>query len=107
MEAKPPRANQLDLAKVTRQYKLELKSHELPQEMQARLEKERLEARNERIKDLILFVAVIIGVASVGGVCIWFVVGPSHSADDKKWAFSVLASIVSAGVGYLTGKGSK
>jgi hypothetical protein len=45
---------------------------------------------------------VLIGLGVICGACL--VVAFVGSAEDKKWAMSVLAAIVSAGVGFIGGK---
>lgn len=63
------------------------------------------DARFERTKDLIVLIAVLLGVGAVLVLCLWIAVGSASSPEDKKWATAILASVVTAGLGYLVGKG--
>jgi hypothetical protein len=49
---------------------------------------------------------VLIGLTVMTFTCLVIALLPGPS-EDKKWAMAVLASIVSAGVGYLGGRASK
>ena len=71
-------------------------------EIESRLRIEEARERHARRKDMILLVAVLIGLGVICGACL--VVAFTGSAEDKKWAMSVIAAIVSAGVGFIGGK---
>ena len=87
--------------------KLKIESPESPAEIRSRLQEQKAEAIHARSKDLLLFRVVLAGVVAVAGLCLWVALGPGHTPDDKKWSTSILTSMVSAGVGYLTGKAVK
>jgi hypothetical protein len=78
--------------------KLEFSRPETPEEHRARLFKMYVDMGKELI--IALFVAVGVGVV------LWYCVQlmESGSPDDKKWAQTVLAGAVTAGLGYLIGK---
>lgn len=57
-----------------------------------------------QIKDVVLFFVALLLILGVCFFCIYVLVDHSFSIDDKKWATSILFSIVSAFLGYLTGK---
>lgn len=82
-------------------------SCERPQELRARLAREDAEAAHQRRKDLILFGAAILGVGVIAGLCLWTIAQSSSTADDRKWATSIVSSIVAGAVGYLFGRSSK
>lgn len=107
MEPKPGAPGQSDLVKLAKGYRVELKSHELPQELESRLRKEEADAALERRKNLLLFLTAIAGVVAVAALCAFVAARPGSSADDKKWATAVLTSVVSAAVGFLAGKNSR
>lgn len=71
-------------------------------EVESRLRIEEARDRHARRKDLMILIAVLIGLGAICGACL--VVAFIGSADDKKWAMSVPAAIVSTGVGFLGGK---
>lgn len=86
---------------------LQVRSPEHPEELQARLRRQEAQEQHERRKDLAVTAAVLFGVATLMGFCIWTVGSAGSSPDDKKWATALLTSIVTAGLGYLTGKATK
>jgi hypothetical protein len=90
----------------SRQFEYEVKSRPTLPEVQSRLRIEEAQSAHERRKDLLILMATLIALALVVISClvVVFQAGPS---EDKKWAMSVIASIVSGGIGYLTGKSSK
>jgi hypothetical protein len=61
-----------------------------------------------RFKSVTLFSAALIGVAVVCVVCIgvmiWGYIEAPPSADDRKWAMSLLLMVVTGGVAYLLPK---
>jgi hypothetical protein len=84
-----------------------IESREHPDERGARLRREHADAEHERRKDLVLLWAVLITVGVVSVVCVVIIAVSGAPADNAKWATTVLTTIVSAGVGYMTGKSSK
>lgn len=46
---------------------------------------------------------VLIGVSLMFYFCIQILLNPQATTDDKKWATAIAASIVSGGVGFVTG----
>jgi len=84
---------------------VEVKTAESIEERAHRLSEAALDNKARRTKDLWLFFVLLAGVSVVGGACLMASIDSKTSAEDKKWATAMLTSIVSAGVGYLTGKG--
>lgn len=82
-------------------------SIETPEELRSRLQREEAAARHERFKDLVILVAVLLGVAVMMAFGLRIAADSNSSPDDKKWATALLTSIVSAGLGFLTGKATK
>ncbi len=61
--------------------------------------------RNVRLfKDVVLFLAVVITVGFILAFCFYTLLEPTASADDKKWAMSVLTGASGGLLGYLIGK---
>jgi hypothetical protein len=77
-----------------------------PSEIEVQFEQEVNDARLERRKDTMLFWTGIILVATLSGICVWTVISEKFSADEKKWAISVLTLIVGAISGYMIGRTS-
>lgn len=88
-------------------YTLSIESREHPDERGARLRREHADAEHERRKDLVLLWAVLITVGVVSVVCVVIIAVSGAPVDNAKWATTVLTTIISAGVGYMTGKSSK
>jgi hypothetical protein len=59
-----------------------------------------------RFKDIILFSTTIILLSCAFLFCGYILVSSNFSSDDKKWATVIASSIISALLGYLTGKSS-
>jgi hypothetical protein len=76
-------------------YELSVKSPEDPED-----------ARHRRRKDLLQLSVALLGMGAIGFFCLWVLMSPTASADDKKWAQSVLTALVAGFIGYLTGKGT-
>lgn len=95
--ASPTDQSRIDLNTLAQagRYELSVKSPEDPED-----------ARHRRRKDLLLLSVALLGLCAIGFFCLWVLLSPSASADDKKWAQSVLTAIVAGLIGYLTGKGS-
>jgi hypothetical protein len=88
-------------------FEFSIGSREHPDELAARLRREEADAEHERRKDLLLLWAVLMTVSVVSVVCIVIIAVSGASVDNAKWATTVLTTIISAGVGYMTGKSSK
>jgi hypothetical protein len=99
MEPRP--SSQFDLSKPPKGFKVKIESHELPAELVSRLWKEKGDAWVQWGKEAILFLAAIAGVGFIVVACFRIATNPGGSPEDKKWATSILASIVSGVVGYL------
>jgi cation transport ATPase len=108
-KTKPSRSRSLNVADFVEsdRYKLAFESREHPDEMGARLHQERADADHERRKEMVILWAVLMTVGAVSVVCITMIVISGAPVDNAKWATPVLTTIVSAGVGYMTGKSSK
>src|SRR4028118_1925048 len=84
-----------------------LATTESPEEQTSRLRIEEAEAAHRRRQEIWVLGAVLITVAIAVGISLWVIVGLGYSAENMKWATTLLTSIISAGIGYVTGKASR
>ncbi|MEI4485731.1 hypothetical protein V8J36_05975 [Frigidibacter sp. MR17.14] len=70
-----------------------MKPDELPGEVRVRL-----------FKEVVLFLLAIAFVGIVMWICIDTIRTPAASADEKKWAMSVIAAAAGGTIGYLVRK---
>jgi hypothetical protein len=77
-----------------------IESPEFPAERRSRLIIEEAKVKHELRKEMVILVATLIGLGTIFLLCLVIAIRPGPS-EDKKWAMSVLATIVSGGVGYL------
>jgi hypothetical protein len=94
-------ANLFDLAQGS-DWKVSL-SNENPQEREYRLQQDSYDSQHRRWRTTILFIVVLIAVSIVLYYCLQILTNPQASNDDKKWATAIAASIVSGGIGFITG----
>ncbi len=57
-----------------------------------------------RTKDVVLFSIAIVFVLSAFIFCGYVILSKNFSSNDKKWALTIASSIISAFLGFLTGK---
>jgi hypothetical protein len=82
-----------------------LKPDEHEEDRRARLRAEQRGALLDDIKNLVLFVVLLLGIAGVASVCTWFALfAPGASAETQRWAQTMLAAIVSGAVSFLFGR---
>ena len=93
--------NLFDLAESS-DWKVSL-TNENSQDRDYRLQQESYDAQHRRWRTTILFIVVLIGVSLMLYFCIQILLNPNATIDDKKWATAIAASIVSGGVGFITG----
>lgn len=84
--------------------KLQFSRPEAPDEREARLQLQRAKATAQLIKETVIFAAGVIGVVVIAWVCVVIIRDANTSVDDKKWAQTILAGIITSIVGYLIGK---
>ena len=90
-----------------RNLELSLKTAESPSERASRLRREEAEAVHNRQINLLVHRAVIVSVGMALAACVVVILirDPKTGLPDK--AMNIITAIVAAGVGYITGKGSK
>lgn len=93
--------NKLNLDELAKKLKLDVRIESPPDK------EEEAEGRYRRRKDAVLFGLTVALVATVSGICVWIVLATRFSAEEKKWAMSLLTLIVGGLVGYLTGKAAR
>jgi hypothetical protein len=76
-------------------------------ELEAELRIKEADALHQRKKELVLLQVTSAAVLALIVACLWIVITKGLSAEDGKWASGALTAIVSALVGYFTGKTSK
>jgi hypothetical protein len=57
-----------------------------------------------RIKDIVLFVIATLFIVAAFIFCGYMLFSSSSTPDDKKWSMTIASGIISALLGYLTGK---
>ncbi len=101
--------HQVDLGKMLdpKKFDIDLKTPEKPEELQSRLRREEAEdAHKHRISlYLHLFIMAIVAVALLTSIYLVVAGDPKTGLPDK--AQATITAIVAAGLGYITGKGSK
>lgn len=79
-------------------------SNESLQDTETRLRLKEDDERHKRWRSSILFAATLVGVIFVFGLCVRIIGDKGADVNDKKWATAIMTSIVTGGIGYLTGK---
>lgn len=100
-----PTINLSDIISDPRQLEnLQFSRPESPEERAVRLQLQQTKATTQLIKETVIFVAGVIGVVAMALLCVMIIRDVATSPDDKKWAQTILAGIVTSVVGYLIGK---
>ncbi len=80
---------------------------EHPDDRAARLAISRRSKSIDDCKGIALFVVVLIGVFSVGAICMYLIVFDGSASDEtRRWAQTMLAAILTGSVSYLLGRAS-
>jgi hypothetical protein len=88
-------------------HQLSIVPREEPAEREARLEIEKADAAHKRRIDLALHIAAFVAVGVALCLCVWAIVRENSTAEDKRWATTLLTAIVTGFVGYVTGRSTK
>ena len=88
-------------------HQLSIVPREEPAERDARLEIEKANAAHKRRIEFTLHFAAFVVVGVALSLCVWAIVRESSTAEDKKWASTLLTAIVTGFVGYVTGRSAK
>jgi hypothetical protein len=80
---------------------------ETEDERKSRLRQQEWTTKVKLGKDVIISLAALAAGGIVVYICLNVILNPNASPDDKKWATSLVASVASGLVGYLTGKASQ
>jgi hypothetical protein len=86
----PPARIDFSTAPPNHQYKASIEREEYPSERFVRL-----------FKDVVLFLAAIVLVGVIAGLCYRALVSPTATPEAQKWAMSILSAMVGGLVGYL------
>jgi hypothetical protein len=71
-----------------------------------KLSSEAARNKHEHRKDFLILVFVLVALSAVAIVC-GYIACFGADSEDRKWAMTVLAAIVSLGAGYIGGKGGR
>jgi hypothetical protein len=85
----------------------DIKPAEHPDDRASRIKQSEADAHIRRIKEVALFFAGLLLVLVIFGIAATVVLNTNSSADDKKWATSILSSIVTGTIAFLAGKSLK
>ena len=107
MEDKPGKVPHILMSVDEFAKRFKVSSHETAPELKARLSREDADAVHERRKDWWLFVVVSSLTYLTALICLLVSVLPQLPPDDKKWANSLLATIITAALSYWAGTKSK
>ena len=88
-------------------HQLSIVPREEPTERESRLEIERANAAHKRRIDFALHIAAFVVVGVALSLCVWAIVREGSTAEDKRWATTLLTAIVTGFVGYVTGRSTK
>jgi hypothetical protein len=78
-----------------------------PEERKSKIKREEWATAVSYLKDVLIALFAIISAGIFMYLCIAIITDPNSSADDKKWATSILTLMASGTIGYITGKSSK
>lgn len=77
------------------------------EEMRARLRIKEQDAKYKRITEFITWIAGLLMILTIFGICIWIIIRDGWTADEKKFAFGLVLSIITGFLGFITGRASK
>ncbi len=108
----------LDLSTPTDGHKVTVTPDEDAADKTARLAQEAKDATVRRLKEIVLFFVALVGVVLLLAGCAWIAFGmrmddkgfhllSAPSADDRKWAMSILTAGIGGLIGYLVKGSSK
>jgi uncharacterized ion transporter superfamily protein YfcC len=77
------------------------------EEMRTRLRIKEQDAKYKRIKELFAWIAGLIMILTMFGLCIWIIVRDGWTIDEKRLAFGLVFAIITGFLGFITGRVSK
>ena len=82
-----------------------IEPEETPEEHAARVERERQEAKLERVKSYVLFFSVLIALFALGGLCAYEgIFDASATAETKRWAQTGLTALFTGSLSFILGQ---
>ena len=63
-----------------------------------------IDTRIRHFKEITLFTLTILLILCVFSFCVYLLITPRANSEDKKWAMTIAGSIISALLGYVTGR---
>lgn len=68
---------------------------------------EKADAAHRRQISLLLHIAALAVIVVAVSLCVWMVINAGNGSEDRRWAITLLTSIVTGLIGYVTGRASK
>ena len=78
-----------------------------PLERESSIRIKEADAKHARTKELFLHGLASLTIFTIVLLCVWIIIKKSLTTDEGKLALGLLTTIVSALLGYITGKSSK
>jgi hypothetical protein len=88
-------------------HQLSIIPREDPETRAARRDIEKAESAHRRQISLLLHVAALTVIGVVVVLCVWMLTHAGAESEDRKWATTLLTSVVTGLLGYVTGRASK
>ena len=82
----------------------EIPSYTLPENLHAEELRFRSPENHRLLRESVAYLSFCTGMVLVVFICVWIVLNSGYTLESQKWASTTLTTLVSAGVGYLTGK---
>lgn len=88
-------------------HQLSIIPREDPETVAARREIEKADSAHRRQISLLLHVAALAVIGVVVILCVWMITHTGAESEDRKLAITLLTSVVTGLIGYVTGRASK
>lgn len=93
----------IDVSNKADRVSLTLESAEDVEEKRARIEREASEARHAHVRDLVVLVALILGLFGLGGVFTFAVTSSGFPLELREKALTALVALGTGALGYVAG----
>jgi hypothetical protein len=95
--------DQLDLNEVVssrQEYKLQVASPEKPEELASRLLMQQADATHARWRATAVYTVALTGLVAMTIMCVYIILSPQSSAENKAWVQPILAALVAGVSGF-------
>lgn len=94
---------EIDLGGLAEGYdlKLEVASSERPEEVASRLRVAEAEANHARWRVTVVYAVAALAVTVIAAVCVYVILDPRFSTDDKAWARPILTALGAGLLGFV------